>query len=359
MSIIDVNSKLYREKELVNNYAAEYAKRECDKVLDEAAAHKSASVLDHPDGSVTTAKLADEAVTEEKIADCAITAEKLSDELMETIDIALSTAEDANLNAIAAAEAANAAATASQTSAENANAAAASAKASAEAAESAANEEIVLDRLADEVKEEFTLKPASADTLGGIKPLYKSVNGTATNRSGLIIADDGTTYVTTANGIKLSGSGQVIISAASEEEVFAGTEPYKPITPARFSQFITYSTTPQRVGTWIDGTPIWRMAIDRELTDSEKSSFMFDIDDDILTNVTVDFGESYFILINSFMSITANNSACGALDNANYDPFTFTFTDYTENSAVTILLPENCKLTGWIEFATPEENLII
>ena len=37
------------------------------------SAHKGASVLDHPDESVTTAKLANEGVTTSKIADGAVT----------------------------------------------------------------------------------------------------------------------------------------------------------------------------------------------------------------------------------------------------------------------------------------------
>lgn len=49
---------------------------------DEAAAdlnaHKSATPLDHPDGSVTAAKLASNAVTEAKIADGAVTANKIA-----------------------------------------------------------------------------------------------------------------------------------------------------------------------------------------------------------------------------------------------------------------------------------------
>ena len=41
-------------------------------------AHRSAPVLDHPDGSVTTDKLADGAVTSTKLADGAVTAAKLA-----------------------------------------------------------------------------------------------------------------------------------------------------------------------------------------------------------------------------------------------------------------------------------------
>jgi hypothetical protein len=43
------------------------------------SAHRTAAVLDHPDGSVTTPKLADGGVTEPKLADGAVTANKLAD----------------------------------------------------------------------------------------------------------------------------------------------------------------------------------------------------------------------------------------------------------------------------------------
>lgn len=51
-------------------------------------AHKSAAVLDHPDGSVTTAKIKDKNVTTAKLAEGAVTNEKLSKEAVTTEKIA-------------------------------------------------------------------------------------------------------------------------------------------------------------------------------------------------------------------------------------------------------------------------------
>lgn len=42
----------------------------------ELTQHKTAATLDHPNGSVTTAKIADNTVTEAKIADNAVTTNK-------------------------------------------------------------------------------------------------------------------------------------------------------------------------------------------------------------------------------------------------------------------------------------------
>lgn len=70
---------------------------------------------------------------------------------------------------------------------------------------------------------------ASISQLGMIK-LYES--GSGKNISGLVIDQQtGVTYVNTGNGITRSGDGKIIINAATDEEVAAGTEVYKPITP--------------------------------------------------------------------------------------------------------------------------------
>lgn len=72
---------------------------------------------------------------------------------------------------------------------------------------------------------------ASPTKLGMIK-LYGSVNGQ--NRSGLVVdAQTGTTYVNTRSdrGISRDGAGQIGINPATDAEVEAGTEQYKPVTP--------------------------------------------------------------------------------------------------------------------------------
>lgn len=49
--------------------------------------HKNSTILDHPDGSVTTAKLADSSVTTSKIANGSVTADKIHSSLLNTVSL--------------------------------------------------------------------------------------------------------------------------------------------------------------------------------------------------------------------------------------------------------------------------------
>lgn len=92
MSIFDIGSTGYNEHRLVRNWAAEYAKRELN-------AHKKKTPIDHPDKSVTTAKLADGAVTEEKLTNNAVSGSKIKDSSILTeklADSAITTAKIAD-----------------------------------------------------------------------------------------------------------------------------------------------------------------------------------------------------------------------------------------------------------------------
>lgn len=114
------------------------------------------------------------------------------------------------------------------------------------------------------------IPPSAVGVLGGIKPL---LDGTGKiNRSGLVIGEDGTTYVNTKTerGITRDGAGQIGINPATPEEVAAEKEEYKPVTPntlgAAFYRRGSYSKTPKQIGAWIDATPVYRVAIRITLT---------------------------------------------------------------------------------------------
>lgn len=74
--MIENNKFGYAEQEMELNWAAEHAKRELKK-------HREAVVIDHPDKSVTEAKLADNAVSERVIESGSVTEEKLGFDVLE------------------------------------------------------------------------------------------------------------------------------------------------------------------------------------------------------------------------------------------------------------------------------------
>lgn len=76
--MIEQNSFGYNENEKEKNWAYEKARRELNK-------HKEQKPIDHPDGSVTTEKLADNSVTEPKLANGSVSKKKLSGEVREEL----------------------------------------------------------------------------------------------------------------------------------------------------------------------------------------------------------------------------------------------------------------------------------
>ncbi|MGM9936892.1 MAG: pyocin knob domain-containing protein [Candidatus Ornithomonoglobus sp.] len=92
----------------------------------------------------------------------------------------------------------------------------------------------------DEWEDVDEIPIASLDTLGNVKLYGKSVNGVNTNRSGLSIGDDGSILVLVkANGgLAIDGVGQLYIVAATDEEVEAGTDVYKPVTSATLKKVV-------------------------------------------------------------------------------------------------------------------------
>ena len=90
-------------------------------------------------------------------------------------------------------------------------------------------------------------KIASITELGHVK-LY---NRSGVNASGILIYDDGSIVVNVDNrhGLYRSGAGQVMIAAASEEEIAAKTDEYKPLVPLHIDYAVTnaaptYTETP-------------------------------------------------------------------------------------------------------------------
>lgn len=112
---------------------------------------------------------------------------------------------------------------------------------------------------------------------------------------------------------------------------------------------ITYSTTPQRIGTWIDGTPVWRLAFDAKVApgtpDTVQITFAADGDNVRVLNckawLTMDYNHIDTTELQPYGegSYYSTNTANGKLE------------IYKSGNG-----PEN-HAYGYIEYVTPESNL--
>ena len=127
----------------------------------------------------------------------------------------------------------------------------------------------------------------------------------------------------------------------------------KPITPEK-ATFTQYSETPLQIGTWIDGTPVWRLAFDAEVAAdaTDEITIKYAVDDD---NVRVLLCKVW--LTNAYDGATANNIDTTELDQINSTPY------YNLVSAPGTLkiikgtaTPQN-RAYGYIDYATPESNI--
>ena len=213
----------------------------------------------------------------------------------------------------------------------------------------------------------------ATETTAGIVTLHRG----SANNSGLLVGSKGELAVNVAQdgryGLTRDGAGQIKTFAASLEEAKAGKDAYKPMTPSIMEAYFawriltersmwqlgdaaledkinelsksvsSYSTTPQRIGTWIDGTPIWRMAFQQEFTEQDR------IDNSVSIDVPVNDCEAVFV-INAWGQMYAG-CPCAVDDILLEFNSTFTFSG------------SNFKNTnfdgvyGWIEFASPLSNI--
>lgn len=199
------------------------------------------------------------------------------------------------------------------------------------------------------------IPPASIDVLGGIK-LY-AVNGI--NRSGLVVYEDGTAVVNTKpeRGITRDGVGQIGINPATQTEVTTGTESYKPVTPATLkaefnrrgiaSGGYIYSETPQRIGTWIDGTPMWRVAIKITLTNADFTAGYYELKSKDLGIIEV--GKTDSFILSAYLH--AGFPPYGMLDSAPIeigDELRIGLNGISTSYSI---------INGYIDFVTPEDNI--
>ena len=82
---------------------------------------------------------------------------------------------------------------------------------------------------------------AGVNKAGVIKLLGSNGN----NRSGIVVSDDGTVYVSVISsyGLNRTGDGKVVIAKASDAEIDIGTNQYKPIVPSNLMYAVEQSIT--------------------------------------------------------------------------------------------------------------------
>lgn len=105
-----------------------------------------------------------------------------------------------------------------------------------------------------------------------------------------------------------------------------------------------YSKTPQQIGTWIDGTPVWRVAFDRDLEEVEKSDKYVgfqSIVGDVVNNINKAF------VIHAFASTRLDDTPCVVDD----------YSTKIDGNSFTIEGSDQKGIYGYIDFVTAESNI--
>lgn len=259
-----------------------------DAIVKEIEQHKTAGTIDHPNGSVTTAKLANGVVTSDKLS------ESVKSEIESKLDI---------------------------------------------------------------------VPVASETTVGGIK--LHSKNGK--NISGLQVYDDGTAVVLLKvdGGLSIDGAGQLrirreeatnnilttselgaLVNSVRDADHLFDTQGYSygsALDAHLYAELHTYSTAPQRVGTWIDGTPIWRAAFTFEMKEYESTIDLQDI------LGLKDWFQAMFL--DGYVVQTTNSELGGDTvgSNAHFQ---------LHPSKESYEIDGMHMIRGWVKFVTPESNII-
>lgn len=126
--------------------------------------------------------------------------------------------------------------------------------------------------------------------------------------------------------------------------------------PENFQNLIEYSSTPVQVGTWIDSTPVWRVAIPMtsvsEISLNTNNKSWSIRSDQILDRLSIINDTSNFIHIDSMIRFQNSND---------YDPEAFAtgwtemFPGYFNGEAENVDYATH--FYGWIEFALPASSV--
>ena len=308
MSIIITDGTGYAEKELLDNWAAEYAKRELNK-------HREEYIIDHPDnsisgekiidGAISNAKLASNAVATKNIQSGAITSDKIGSDAVTTEKLVndVVTADKLADNAVATGNI--------QVHAVTTDRLAYKSVTTNELGDKVVTTRTLADKcvtnyqMGDNAVETYAIKDKAVTTnkiadyaVTTIK-LGQGAVDTRTIADAAVTADklsekyikakestvldqefpDGDystiiyriedSYEDPNKGLTETCSHYILSGVKDDEyvweKILTGT------ISSENTSFCGYSTTPVRIGTWIDGTPVWRKAFDTTLTELDIS----------------------------------------------------------------------------------------
>ncbi len=226
---------------------------------------------------------------------------------------------------------------------------------------------------------------ATTDRYGTVK---LSVKG------GISYADGLTVNTNTDYGTGRTGDGKVVVKAATEEEIKAGTQEYKPIVPATFKKALEvngcitddnfnsknptkgynslddlaidtadafeavqaltiYDETPQEIGTWINGTPVWRQAFHHAFTADEISLLKEDGCWQLWSYINVKNTNKVFVLNHSATLAAYEDSPC-IIDDV---PLIVNQTGLEATINPDWIVSDIPGIYGYIEFVTPADNI--
>lgn len=181
--------------------------------------------------------------------------------------------------------------------------------------------------------------------------------GDGTNISGINVNNttgEAEINVVSAYGLRRTGDGKVATAAATEAEIDSGTNNYKPIVPANLDYAVKkvvpnaenrHSTTPQRVGAWIDDRPIWRWVFFKTITAEERS-------EQICYPVLPVKDTNQVFVINAWGQAAVDEVSLCMIDDC-----ALTYSDCGGFKGNAVADTSKTIIYGWIEFATPEINI--
>ena len=249
----------------------------------------------------------------------------------------------------------------------------------------------ILDDITEEKVNAWNNPPkATTSTYGMVK---------LSTKGGISYAEGLTVNTNSEYGTGRTGDGKVVVKAATEEEIKVGTQEYKPIVPATFKKALeangcitddnfnsknptrgynslddlamdaadafdgvqaltVYNETPQRIGTWINGTPIWRMAFKYKFDEIDIKDIENDNQFYIVNFIAEKLNTPNGIILNYMVTLAMDIDSPSFIDDITLAiDGTFGGAVKIDKSMWSGNSSANPGIYGYIEFVTPADNI--